>query len=630
MVMSAVSLREKLTEGKRLAEGKDWAAAHALLVSLLSPEDEFVIQARVAKQDAALPLAAIGLKPLRIAILATSTVDHFADVLRYWLAREGWAAEIWIAPFDTLAATALDASSALYSFAPDFVWLFTSGRDVRMAAADDGAVDAAVAAAVRHSQDLWEAIRSRLPCIILQNNADVPAVDCLGNFAAQAGASRRNLLRRYNLALAQAAPSGVVLFDIEHLSALWGKQRWSDPRYWYHSKHAFAPDAYGFVAFQAARVLAAAKGKARKCMVLDLDNTLWGGVIGDDGLAGIKLGAGTDGDAFVDFQRWLRLHKERGVILVVCSKNEEATAKEPFLAHPDCVLRLEDFAVFRANWDNKADNIRQIAGVLNIGLDSLVFIDDNPLERDLVRTHLPEVAVPDLPEDPTGYIEAIDRHRYFETISLSAEDRERARFYCENAARAELMGRVTNIEDYLRSLAMVSERDDLDPFHLPRMAQLINKSNQFHLTGTRYSEADLQTLASLPGHCVRYFKLKDRIGDNGLIAVVVLVPGADADLMIDTWVMSCRVLGRTMEEFICADMLETARKLGCTTLSGRYVPSPKNQLVAGLYQRLGFHRIGDADGTTTWRLSEGDQAAVPPTCVSASPPLRPATTGPAC
>jgi FkbH-like protein len=423
-------------------------------------------------------------------------------------------------------------------------------------------------------QSLWTAIRSLLDGTILQNNADIPANDSLGNFAAQTSSSRRSLLRLYNLELASAAPTGVLLYDLEHFSALHGKERWADTRYWYHSKHAFPLDAYGKLAFHSARLLSALKGRARKCLVLDLDNTLWGGVIGDDGLAGIRLGNGADGEAFVHFQRWLCAMKDRGIILAVCSKNERDTAMEPFRSHPDCVLKLEDIAVFAANWTNKADNIREIAGTLNIGLDSLVFVDDNAVERDFVRTQLPDVAVPDLPQDPAGYIEAIERHHYFETTSLSAEDRNRGQLYSDNAKRAELRDSAGNITTYLRSLDMVCESGHADAFHLPRMAQLINKSNQFHLTGNRYSEAELKRLAGLPDHIVRYFKLRDRIGDNGLISVIVLLV-CGCELQIDTWVMSCRVLGRTMEEFICNNIVDAARRANCSAVIGRYLPSGK-------------------------------------------------------
>jgi FkbH-like protein len=606
--MEASERRGKITEIKGLIANRDWMSAFAGLAALASPEDDFVSQARIARLYSTLPAAALGLKSIRIAVLASSTVDHFTEVLKYWMAREGFAADIWTAPFNTIEATALDPSSPLYDFAPDLVWIFTTGRDIRIEAGDESQAAIGVAEAVRHAQSLWTAIRSRMDCTILQNNADIPANDSLGNFAAQTSSSRRNLLRLYNLELGRAAATGVLLYDLEHFSALHGKERWADARYWYHSKHAFALDAYGQLAFHSARLLSALKGRARKCLVLDLDNTLWGGVIGDDGLAGIRLGNGADGEAFVDFQRWLRAMKDRGVILAVCSKNERDAAMEPFRSHPDCVLKLEDIAVFVANWTNKADNVREIADTLNIGLDSLVFVDDNAVERDFVRTQLPEVAVPDLPEDPAGYIEAIERNHYFETTSLSAEDRARAQLYRENAKRAELRDSAADITQYLRSLDMVCESGHADAFHLPRMAQLINKSNQFHLTGSRYSEAELKRLARLADHNVRYFKLRDRIGDNGLISVIVLsVRGPE--LHVDTWVMSCRVLGRTVEEFIRNNIVDAARHANCRAVVGRYRASAKNKLVAGLYQRLGFEKIADGEGETTWRLVIG--AATP-------------------
>ena len=323
----------------------------------------------------------------------------------------------------------------------------------------------------------------------------------------------------------------IILFDLDHVASVWGRRRWEDARYWFHSRHAFALDATGTVAHAAARLIAGTRGLAKKCLVLDLDNTLWGGVIGDDGLAGIELGHGEAGEAFVALQRYVKALKDRGVILAVCSKNDHETAASVFRDHPDSVLRLEDFAVFTANWRNKADNIREIAATLNIGLDSLVFADDNPMERDIVRRHLPEVEVIDLPGDPSEFVAAISRPRWFETATFSAEDRERGRYYSENVKRTVFRSDFVDLDSYLRGLDMRGVVGGLDPFHRPRMAQLINKSNQFHLTGTRYSEADLATLAAMPGCTVRHLRLTDRFGDNGLIACLVLRASRSARCM---------------------------------------------------------------------------------------------------
>lgn len=596
-------LRQQLAAAKRCIELEDYQVAFQILCSEVSPQDDFVVQTKAAKLTRLIPPSALGLRHIKVAILASHTVDHFADVLKYWLARDGFVADIWIAPFDTITPTVLDAASELYVFKPDVVWLFTANHDVRIDATSSETIRPVVDVAIQNMMSLWSVLLSKLNCTILQNNADIPTFDSFGNFAGQAPWSRRNCLRLYNLELAAAVPPGVVLFDLEHMSASYGKNRWLDSRYWYHSKHAFSFDACGPLAFQASRLLSAHKGLAKKCLILDLDNTLWGGVIGDDGLVGIKLGSGADGEAFVDFQRFVLSLKERGIVLAVCSKNDENNAKEPFLKHPDCQIKLDDIAVFRANWNNKADNISDIAAILNIGLDSLVFVDDNPVERDLVRQLLPMVAVPELPEDPSGFIEAIERHHYFETTSYSTEDRERARYYRENAERSNLMGHYTDTSDYLNSLSMFSEVGNLDTFYLPRMSQLINKSNQFHLTGTRYSEGELLGLAARDDCAVRRYSLSDRFGDNGLISVVILMKEPSGNVVIDTWVMSCRVLGRSMEEFICLDIIEIARQMGCVSITGYYIPTAKNKLVAGLYERLGFTMHTDDGEQTTWKLN---------------------------
>ncbi len=598
------SLKNRLAAAKSaLADGAH-KEAFLILTALVTPGDDFVNQARVAKLSLSINQTLLGLQPIRIALLASTTLDHFSDILRFWLAQEGFAADLWIAPYDTIVPTIMDEGSDLYSFRPDIVWIFTTHRDVRVDVAAGGGseVQEVIAAAVATNTTLWQTIQHRLSCVILQNNADIPAGDPFGNYAGQVEWTRRNMLRRYNLSLGSAAPFGVVIFDLDHVAANFGRARWVDWRYWYHSKHAFTFDACGTLAFHAARLIAGLKGCAKKAIVLDLDNTLWGGVIGDDGLSGIKLGNGADGEAFVDFQRYVLTLKQRGIILAVCSKNEEENAKEPFLKHPDMVLKLEDIAVFRANWQNKADNICDIARILNIGADSLVFIDDSPLERNLVREFMPMVAVPELPEDPARYVQCIEEHCYFETVSFSPEDTERAAYYRTNAMRSELVAQFTNVAEYLRSLQMVSERGNLNPLLLPRMAQLINKSNQFHLTGTRYSEVELQACANRAQWLVRYYKLSDRFGDNGLISVVVLNGSIEHTVVIDTWVMSCRVLGRTMEEFIHNDIIEIARGMDCHTVIGRYLPSAKNKLVANLYSRLGFSQVSDEGGVTTWCL----------------------------
>jgi FkbH-like protein len=602
---TAAGFRAGLARAKTAASQGKHRAALLTLLACLSSRSDYVDQARAAKTLASIDLRALGLRPLRLALVAASTMEHLAPVLRLHLAAAGFDADIMVAPFDTTVTSVLDPDSQLHRFTPDVTWLFATHRDVTLETSPEDTPDArarAEAQAVASRIVLWDSLRQRIGCLVIDNLVDLPAQDPFGNLAGAAPWGRRAMLRRYNVGLAEAAPSGVALFDLDHIAGLYGTARWDDARYWFHSRHAFALDATGLVAHAAARLIAGARGLARKCLVLDLDDTLWGGVIGDDLLAGIRLGSGAEGEAFASFQLYVKALKERGVILAACSKNDHETAAAVFRDHPDTVLRPEDFAVFVANWDNKADNVRDIAARLNIGLDSLVFVDDNPLERDIVRRHLPEVAVVDLPEDPSGFIAALAAGRWFETTGFSAEDRDRSRYYAENAQREAVRAAFVDMDDYLRSLEMIATIGGADGFHLPRMAQLLGKSNQFHLTGTRYTEAELAALAARPCSFVRRVHLADRFGDNGLIAVLV-AEARSRSLHIDTWVMSCRVLGRTVEAFIANELQAIALACDCDRVVGRYIPSAKNRLVADLYPRLGFARNGEhPDGSTTWTV----------------------------
>ncbi|MFA6234871.1 MAG: HAD-IIIC family phosphatase [Bacteroidota bacterium] len=617
--MNRDAVRDQLNAIKQVIRGGASQEAFQALCELADWEFDYPVQSRFAALYRSIDPASLTLTPIRIALLSSSTVEHFRDVLDWWLAREGFRAEFHIAEFDTIRQTVLNESGELYRFKPDIVWFFTSYRDIRLAVdrpQERAAIEGGIAQEVAEWSSLWDAVHRELSCLIIQNNADIPGVRLFGNYDASVCWTRASVLARFNLALAEALRPGVAIFDLESASSWYGKERWDEYRYWHHSKHAFSLDAYGFVAFRAARLIGAAKGGARKVLVLDLDNALWGGVIGDDGLDGIRLGSTPDGEAFVDFQRYVRALKGRGVVLAVCSKNEESTAREPFESHPEMVLRLEDISVFIANWRNKADNIREIAAKLNVGLDSLVFVDDNPAERALVRETLPEVHVIDLPEDPSGYLAALDKERLFETVAFTSEDLRRGDLYRENALRDTFRDSCMDLTNYLSGLAMESEYGDLDGFHLPRAAQLINKSNQFHVTTTRYTEAQLAEFMASPNWSVRYYRLKDRFGDNGLISTVILERKDESILRIDTWVMSCRVLARTMEEFICSDIVAMARSFGCRRLEGKYIPTRKNGLVEDLYRRMGFSLESEMKGETLWTLDLSRGAPHYATCVA--------------
>jgi FkbH-like protein len=590
-------VKDGIARARAAIAAGDSRAALAALRQAIGPETDFLDQLRAARVAEGLDGAVLGLRPLRLAIAGASTLDHVVPLLRFWLVLADFAPAIHLAPFDTATASVLDPGSTLHDFKPDLVWLFTTHRDHALRlppGAGPEALRAAVARAIDVRRALWDALRAR-GCLVMENIADLPADDPAGNLAGAAAWGHRTALRLLNAEMALAAPSGVLLLDLDHHASRLGRQRWHDARYWHHSKHAVAPDASGVLGHAAARLIAGARGLARKCLVLDLDNTLWGGVIGDDGLAGIALGSGAAGEAFVSFQAHVKALKDRGIILAACSKNELAAAALPFREHPDSVLRLEDFAVFHAGWGNKADAVRDIAATLNIGLDALVFVDDNPMERDIVRHHLPEVAVVELPEDPAQFIAALEEGAWFEATAFNAEDAVRTRLYAENAQREQHRTAFVDMQAYLASLGMVATTGGADPFHLPRIAQLIGKSNQFHLTGTRPTEGEIAALSRDPDWTVLHIRLRDRFGDNGLIAALLLHQQG-RDLVIDTWVMSCRVLARGVEEFTMSLVLAEARRRGAARLLGRYKPSAKNQLVAGLYPRLGFVPSGEEAG----------------------------------
>ncbi len=583
-----------------------FSKAFKTLATLSEPEHDFTLQSRYVALFQSIPPEELELKGLRLAILATSTVDHFIDVLKFWLAKQGFRVEVFSSPFDTVHQTVLDSTNALYDFAPEFVWFFNNYRDVTFSVsfgANQNECDTAINDTVKKFTELWKIIQKNLPCHILQNNVDLPNFRVFGNLEGSVAWSQTNLLRKFNLCLASASRSGVTIFDMEYLSSLFGKNSWHDARYWHHSKHAFSLDACGLVSSQVGALIGAGKRGGKKCLVVDLDNTLWGGVVGDDGLNGIQLDNGAEGEVFLNFQKYLLALKERGILLSICSKNDEDTARDVFLTHPDMLIKLDDIAVFKANWNNKPDNIRDIAATLNIGLDSIVFIDDNPVERQLVKKLLPEVVVVDLPEDPTSFIKAIDREGFFESLAFSNEDSNRNLLYKQNIIRSKHQNQFDNIDEFLNSLEMESEVGPVSELYLPRFAQLINKSNQFHLTTTRYTETQIRSMINNNMTILRYFRLKDNFGDNGLISSLIIKRQAKI-LFIDTWVMSCRVLSRGMEEFICSEIISMAKCLKSTMVRGKYLPSKKNKLVSSLYERLGFKLIKkEPDGASYWELN---------------------------
>jgi FkbH-like protein len=412
--------------------------------------------------------------------------------------------------------------------------------------------------------------------------------------------SRAGFVRRLNAWLSeQSDAQGVELVALDARAAADGLGAWHDPALWHRSKQEISPAAAPVYGELVVRVLAALQGRSRKCLVLDLDNTIWGGVVGDDGVDGLVLGQGSAlGEAFTAVQAYAKDLAARGVILAVCSKNDEANALEAFDRHPEMVLKRGDIACFAVNWSDKASNLRTIAAELNIGLDSLVFLDDNPAERELIRRELPMVAVPEVGEDPALYPRTIADAGYFESTGVTGDDRERNRNYRDNRLRDVARAQATDMPSYLKGLEMRMLWRPFDRLGLTRIVQLINKTNQFNLTTRRYTEKQVSDLMADPNALALQIRLIDTFGDNGVVAIVIGRLAGDA-LEIDTWLMSCRVLGRRVEAAMLNLIAEQALKIGAARLVGEYRPSAKNGIVRDHYRKLGFVETGaDADGHT--------------------------------
>ncbi len=547
----------------------------------------------------------------KIAVLGSFTTHQLISLVELYLCAGRVGAEVYEAEYGTFRQELLDPESQLYRFHPDFIELATSWRDLghRPELGDDRAqVQRKVEAELADWTRLWRTAHDRLGCQIIQNNFDAPPWRTLGNHETRHPAGFSRYLSLINLALQDAAPSFVTIHDIDHLSASWGRWEWGDDRFYHHAKLPCSPELLVDYAHSLASLILTQLGVVKKCLVLDLDNTLWGGVIGDDGLGGIRLGQGDpESESFVAFQRYLKELRRRGVILAVCSKNTDSIAREVFEKHAEMVLRLDDISCFLANWDDKASNLGRIAEQLNIGLNSLVFVDDNPAERSIVRQLRPEVAVPELPLDPSGYIMALERHRYFQTLTLSTEDLKRTEYYRADSARQAAESSAEELDGFLKSLQMTTRFGPIEPATLERTVQLIQRSNQFNLTTRRHSAADVQAMMADNSWLTRTVSLRDRFGDNGLISVLLAKTVGDA-LVIDSWLMSCRVLKRGVEQFLMNRLCEIARSRGLRALRGEYIPTAKNGLVRDHYARLGFTQLDrDDSGHTTWefRLEEG-------------------------
>lgn len=533
-----------------------------------------------------------GKKETRIAILGDSATQFLRQAIVHHGILAGIRFAAFEADFNQIERQVYDPGSDLYAFDPHYVVLAWTTRKARLAfyKLDPAGQQGWHEEMLGQLRGMCQLIAERSSAKILLFNLEDLDDGVYGNFAARTPQSFTYQLRMFNAGWMRicAEQPRVYPVDIAAMQARTGLAGSYQANIYVSTELVHSLDFTVTIAKAVVDVVASLEGRFHKCLILDLDNTLWGGVIGDDGVERIELGGAGVGKAFKEFQAWIQQLQKRGIILAVCSKNNEEVAKQPFLHHPDMVLRLEDIAVFVANWENKADNIRHIQEILNIGFDSMVFFDDNPVERQLIKEQLPEVAVPDLPEDPALYLESLQGLGLFETTSVSETDAQRTQQYQQEAERRKLSQRFTNLDEFLRSLAMQAFTRPFQPFDIPRVAQLSQRSNQFNLRTVRYAEADIARLAASDRHHTLAFDLADKFGAHGLIAVVVLEELDAESLFIDTWFMSCRVLKRGMEDYVLAELVAHARQLGKQRLVGEYIPTPKNGMVAEHYPGLGF------------------------------------------
>lgn len=547
------------------------------------------------------------LTPFRLGLLSNGTTDLLLPAIRATGLRYGLDIEIVAGAFGQIVGEAADPDATIHRASCDAV-LIAADHHALPDQGFDELPDGTIVEMLGSARDFIHAHSTAtvlLATIPMPGEAYFGSLDALLNgtphtVVTAANAAIRNLVREV---------PGDILFDVAALAERVGSASWHDPVQWNVAKLSMGLDHIPLYADHLVRILAAMRGKSRKCLVLDLDNTCWGGVIGDDGLEGIVLGQGSAlGEAFLEVQRAALRLRDRGIILAVCSKNDEAVARSVFRDHPEMLLREEHIAAFVANWTDKASNLESIAQQLSIGIDSLVLLDDNPAERAQVRQSLPQVAVPELPDDPSLYARTLLAGGYFEAVAFSDEDRQRGAQYQANLARESVKSAARDMGSYLRSLRMVATMGPFDAIARARVTQLINKSNQFNLTTRRYTEGEVAALEADPDVLTLQVRLQDCFGDNGIVSILIGRRQQDA-LFIDTWLMSCRVLGRELEWAVLNQLVVEARKTGAARLLGRFLSSGRNDMVRDHYAKLGFALVGEGDGGTDWSL---DLAAFTP------------------
>jgi len=535
---------------------------------------------------------------IRLAVLCTFEAAELASTLRIACLAQGIDAQLYVAPYGQVEQELLGPGSGLARHEPTHVLLAPTTADLGLPElAPDGDAQRLAGAAADRWPSLW--VRRDFGATVIQHGFVVPDESPVGHLSMRLPGSRVSLVREVNRRLAERAGSDVLLVDCERLAARIGKRHWIDPRLWFAARQPFGAEALGLLARETAAVLAAQLGLAARCLVLDLDNTLWGGIVGEDGLHGIEIGEGPAGEAYAAFQGYVKALAQRGVVLAVASKNDRASAEEPFRQLPAMRLKLDDFAIFVADWRPKSEQIAEISETLGLGLDALVFVDDNPAECAEVDGALPDVTTICLDGHVSERVRTLTGTVRFESAALSKEDSERQRSYAARAQASELRRHAATIDEFLNSLEMRARVRRLDDTTIDRAAQLTQKTNQFNLTLRRHTRAEIERIAADPQSICRTLELDDRYASHGIIGLGFAVPAGDEPLvaLIDTLLLSCRVIGRTAEMHLLAHLSSAAIDNGFIRMRGVYVPGQRNSLVADLYPRLGFEVAnGDGDG----------------------------------
>ena len=537
------------------------------------------------------------MKKIKIAILGNCSTQHLATALNGYGYEEKYNFEVYDADYNQIDGEVFDNESELYKFAPEFILIYMCAEKlyedfVKM---DASLRDKFAENIINKIETYWKTINSKISTNILQLNFVEIDDRVLGNYSNKLSISYIYQIRKLNLLLMELTckTKNAFVIDLNNIQSVYGRKELFDDKLYYIAKMPISLNMLPEVAKQITDVIKSLTGKFKKCIILDLDNTLWGGVIGDDGINSIQIGELGLGHAYSDFQTWLKELKNRGIILAICSKNNEQIAKEPFEKHPEMVLRLEDISMFVANWEDKASNIKYIQETINIGMDSIVFIDDNPFERNLVKSMIPEITVPELPEDPAEYLTYLKSLNLFETASYSENDKDRTKQYQAEVGRENMKNNFNDFNEYLKSLDMVATVHEFNDFEIPRLSQLTQRSNQFNLRTIRYTEAEIEAIAKDNNFITLSFYLQDKFGDYGLISLVIMKKIDEKTLFIDSWLMSCRVLKRGMEEFIINNVIEKAKKEGYKKVIGEYIKTPKNSMVEKIYSKLGFNDLGN-------------------------------------